>query len=71
MLLNRSITQGHLGGFQFWGEAANSGRLSHQPAMKGEWEPRQRDQQAQNVGPLGTRVRPQDLLSFMDKKAIV
>lgn len=53
------------------GEVANSERLSHQPAMKGEWEPRQRDQLVQNVGPLGTRVRPSDLLSFIDKKAIV
>lgn len=70
MLFNRSITWGHLGGFQSWGGRRLSGRLSHQPAMKGEWEPRQWDQLMQNVGSLGTRVRPQDL-SFMDEKAIV
>lgn len=45
MLLNGFITAGHLGGFQSWGEAPVSGRLSHPPAMRGEWGLRQRDQQ--------------------------
>lgn len=70
MLLNCS-NSGTFRWFPVLGEVANSERLSHQPAMKGEWEPRQRDQLVQNVGPLGTRVRPSDLLSFIDKKAIV
>lgn len=34
MLLNRSLTVGHLGGFQSWGEVAESGRLSQLPAME-------------------------------------
>ena len=56
MLLNGLITVGHLGGFQSCGETAVSGRLSHPPAMKGEWGLGERDRQVQSAAPLGDEM---------------